>query len=648
METIRITWQEATKSLPRMGSHTVRSHPRRTTDRRSSNQVKRRSQSGKQPARKSRDRTLGSSVSSGPSPISQPPGDAPVDADAAASDPFDVWALPAEPEIGAPVTDDYFKAACPQPQQKTSTAAARAKAARDRSRRKAEDNTAREKLEESEQSEGSAPREKHSHEKAEQEALLVDVDEEELARERAIRQQQKLVAYEHMLDLLEDTAEQERIAARAHARRARQIEAARLATLKVEHDFPREEATDGSKTKGWTASNIGDRSFITMLATELRISEQAAEILVNTTRTLHTYFEPTLQLLETGNMSYRHAQIVVRESAPLSLDGAVFTAYETELLPFATTLTPPQFARKARAIATRHSSTETDAAEARHRNALVHRELTLEPDHDGMASLHLFIDAVAATAIFNRASDAAKHLKTPDDTRTLTQRRADVTAEILLTGTTSTPGTPTIDSLNKRSMVRFVNTDDIAITGSVTPDPVLGNTVIGIGLGSGITAQVSVHVPALTLLGHGTEPAYLEQYGPISLDTAKLLMGSVSTFTRVLTDPETGAVLSVGKARYTVPAAMRLWLLFRDGTCRFPGCTRPARACESDHVIDWQFGGETKVSNLASLCPSHHNIKHHTDWTYWLYPDGTAIWISPAGRRYTTDPANIIPLEFAV
>jgi hypothetical protein len=473
---------------------------------------------------------------------------------------------------------------------------------------------------------------------------LTQAEQEQQEQQRASAHAAKLAAYQELLDMFEDLTAGQRRIAQEHGARARKIEAARVKTLQVEQNFPRAEAFDPAKSTGWTSTTIAERSFITMLATELHLSEHAAGILINTNRTLHTYFEPTLQKLEAGEMSYRHVEIVVKESSPLKGQDE-FTAYETELLPYAETLTPPQFARKARAIATRHARDDTDVTEERHRTAIIHREFTITPDEDGMANLHLYIDAVAATAIYNRATDAGKQLKSKEDERTLTQRRTDAATELLLTGTTHTPGTPTVDALNGRTMVRFVTTDDLAITGTAGSEPALGHAVIGTGLGAGISAQVSVHVPALTLLGHGTEEAYLDQYGPINLETAKLLMGSVSTFTRVLTEPDSGAILSVGKTRYTVPAAMRLWLHFRDGTCRFPGCTQPARACETDHVTDWQYGGETTVTNLASLCSAHHNIKHHTDWSYLLRPNGTAIWISPAGRRQTTDPAHTIPTE---
>ncbi|MET0989157.1 MAG: DUF222 domain-containing protein [Glaciihabitans sp.] len=475
-----------------------------------------------------------------------------------------------------------------------------------------------------------------------------DTDEARQDDADAAGHSDKRSAYEDVQTLLDGAAASDRVAARANADRARKIEAARLATLKVEHDFPRQEASAGAKTKGWTATVVAERSFVTMVAAELRISGRAAEHLINTTRTLHVYFERTLQLLETGTTSYRHAQIVVEECSGVPEE--LLAEYESLLLPFATTLTPPQFTHKARMVAAKYSP---NTLATRHREALTHRAVTLTPAEDGMANLKLYVDATAATAIFNRATDAAKHLKAKTEDRTLTQRRADVATELLLTGTTHQAGTPTIDALNFRSFDRFVTAEDIKVAGksgailweeehTYAVGPILGDRVVGTGLGSGITAQVSVHVPAMSLLEHGSEPAYLDQYGPISIETAKLIMGSVSTFNRVLTDPDSGVVLSVGKTRYSVPAAMRLWLLFRDATCRFPGCAQPARVCDLDHVNDWQYGGATEVANLTCLCEAHHNVKHHTDWTYSLDPDGTAFWISPTGRRYTTQPAVLM------
>ncbi|NDI47355.1 HNH endonuclease signature motif containing protein [Goekera deserti] len=52
--------------------------------------------------------------------------------------------------------------------------------------------------------------------------------------------------------------------------------------------------------------------------------------------------------------------------------------------------------------------------------------------------------------------------------------------------------------------------------------------------------------------------------------------------------------------RYRPTPAQRRFVTTRDRTCRFPGCTRPARATDIDHVHPHAEGGPTDVNNLAS------------------------------------------------
>ncbi|MEB0268080.1 HNH endonuclease, partial [Cryobacterium sp. 10I5] len=76
-------------------------------------------------------------------------------------------------------------------------------------------------------------------------------------------------------------------------------------------------------------------------------------------------------------------------------------------------------------------------------------------------------------------------------------------------------------------------------------------------------AQVNVTVPVLTLLGKSAEPGYLAGYGPIDPETARRLAAGAPSFTRLLTHPETGVVLSMGRDTYKVPAALKKWLEVR-------------------------------------------------------------------------------------
>ncbi|MET0989684.1 MAG: DUF222 domain-containing protein [Glaciihabitans sp.] len=450
------------------------------------------------------------------------------------------------------------------------------------------------------------------------------------------------------------------------ALRLREIEAGRREALATEYAYPREnhdtratepaiykmpnggpESADAVPTK-WSADSVADQAYTAMVATTFTISHKAAEILVHTAQPLHEFFPRTLQLLEDGRTSFRHAQAVV--DSGWFVPDEFKPEYEDILLPFAETLTPPQFANKAKAVAATYKE---DPLAARHEEALKLRSLTVTPCDDGMANVNLYMDAVGAYAIRNRARAITRAIFRKEDGRSRTQVEADVASEILLTGVTEQTSTPTIDQLNlsKAStpgvVFREVPEPDSVADADIddTIGPAMSSGVVGSGLGAGILAKVAIHVPALTLLEHGSEPAYLENYGPISIETALLLAGNAPGFTRILTNPDTGATLSVGTKLYKVPDSMRCWILFRDGTCRFPGCSMPAKFCDLDHSDDWQNGGETKVTNLVSLCKRHHMLKHNTSWDYIQNERSLVTWISPSGRRSVTEPANYVPVK---
>jgi hypothetical protein len=261
-----------------------------------------------------------------------------------------------------------------------------------------------------------------------------------------------------------------------------------------------------------------------------------------------------------------------------------------------------------------------------------------------MAWLSAYLPAADALAGFNRLTEIASCLRAADKSlhddsllpvRTLAQARADVFRDLLLDG-----------------------------------EPALEGP-------RGIRPTVYVSVPALTLLDRSgdseeLEPATLDGYGPIDAETARELAAHAPSFIRLLTHPETSAVLSVGKDSYRVPNDLKNWLRLRDSTCRFPGCSRAATHCDLDHTDDWALGGETRHDNLAHLCRSHHRLKHNSGWHVahkqardpaqifdpvqaWAprdpdsppdsasecipdFPPGTLSWISPAGREYITEP----------
>jgi hypothetical protein len=78
----------------------------------------------------------------------------------------------------------------------------------------------------------------------------------------------------------------------------------------------------------------------------------------------------------------------------------------------------------------------------------------------------------------------------------------------------------------------------------------------------------------------------------------------------------------------------------RNPVCTAPGCGRPAIRCEQDHTLAWEDGGITCECNLGPQCKHHHIIKHLNHWLLEQPEPGTFTWHTPAGRTYTTRPAQ--------
>jgi hypothetical protein len=96
---------------------------------------------------------------------------------------------------------------------------------------------------------------------------------------------------------------------------------------------------------------------------------------------------------------------------------------------------------------------------------------------------------------------------------------------------------------------------------------------------------------------------------------------------------------AVPEERYRPSTGLAAFVRHRDMGCRFPGCAVPWWCCDVDHTVPWPVG-PTHASNLKLLCRVHHLLK--TFWVGWWrdeqLEDGTVIWTSPTGHRYTTKP----------
>ncbi len=90
---------------------------------------------------------------------------------------------------------------------------------------------------------------------------------------------------------------------------------------------------------------------------------------------------------------------------------------------------------------------------------------------------------------------------------------------------------------------------------------------------------------------------------------------------------------------YTPSTRDRETVTRRDRHCVFPHCTRPAAACDTDHIVPFDHtdptrGGPTNPSNLAALCRHHHRLKTHAGWTYTMIEPGTYLWHDRYGQHF--------------
>ncbi len=423
-----------------------------------------------------------------------------------------------------------------------------------------------------------------------------------------------------MNPLLERLGEQIDTVAELHRKQA--VLAAETA-LAIDHA---RQLSENLTTLPMTESNLRQRwanrrVLVSELACALRLPERTMETQIALSQALIHTLPDTFRALQAGTISYRHASVLADQSFTLNPEDRA--ALEKAVLPGAGDLIVSRFAHKTRTMRER---LDPASITVRHQKSVADRAVFFDPAPDGMAYLSAFLPAGQAQAICTRLTGTARGLQRADEPRTLTQLKADVLTDLIL------------------------DRDEPDSEGAESTD---GSAGAASGSGThhrskhrrGIKADVVILVPALTLLGRSDEPAVLEGYGPIDLDTARELAGTSTGWLRVLTHPETGAFLSVGRHRYTPPAGLRAALRLRDATCRYPGCTRAAADCDIDHSIPfWENGhrGETNLTNLASLCPKNHRDKHDIGWSYSHDDTGTLTWTSPTGHVYTTEPEHRI------
>jgi hypothetical protein len=171
-------------------------------------------------------------------------------------------------------------------------------------------------------------------------------------------------------------------------------------------------------------------------------------------------------------------------------------------------------------------------ADRRHLDAVARRDTVIFPGRHGTATLQVDGDTARVCAAQQRIISLARAARAAGDARTLAQLRADIASDLLVHGTV--PGHEHLG------------------------DVPAGRLHVVVNLASILPGHESTDVAEIPGLG------YLS-----ATQVRELAVRAGSTWTRLVTDPVTGAVVDAAST-YRVPANLAWLVRARDHTCRRP------------------------------------------------------------------------------
>lgn len=297
------------------------------------------------------------------------------------------------------------------------------------------------------------------------------------------------------------------------------------------------------------------------------------------------------ELFASGAISQATALAVARETQALSVDDDVVA--DAEIAAKIVGMTTVQARQAAARIVI---GLDAEAAHERARRNRADARVTMTPETDGVATLHVRGPAEQIVAAFKALDDWATGLRSTGDPRA----RGQIMCQTLV------------------------------------------ERVTGLAFADGAGVEVNLVLDAKTLLGGGSDPVELEGYGPICPDVADEIIARAGTAAvrRLFVDPVDGTLLARDARRRRFDAPTAAHIRVRDRRCRAPGCDAAIR--DNDHVRDHQHGGVSTIENGQGLCKRSHTIKHQPGWLVTL--DGsTTVWTTPTGHQYRSERPPILP-----
>lgn len=317
----------------------------------------------------------------------------------------------------------------------------------------------------------------------------------------------------------------------------------------------------------------------------------------------------TAEVFTAGGASLRHVAVIARvlgSKTAERLPPDRWAAAEEQLAAKAELYTPTELQAWGTALV---EALDEDGEQPDERPPALINELRLTRTANGGGKLTgRFDDAITYDAIATVIDANAKPLTTDDD-RTMAERQAHALADVC------------------RYVLDHGDRDIVPDCGGHRP-------------------HLNVLI-RLEDLENRARAAVLDFGGTLTPESLRMLTCDAGIAPTVLNGQ--GQPLDVGRITRTIPDGLRRAVAARDRGCAHPGCGRTASWCEVHHLIAWENGGETKLSNLAMLCRFHHRQIHSSEWICRIR-DGLPefippTWIDPQQRPRRRALSHMATLE---
>ena len=154
--------------------------------------------------------------------------------------------------------------------------------------------------------------------------------------------------------------------------------------------------------------------------------------------------------------------------------------------------------------------------------------------------------------------------------------------------------------------------------------------------GLGVQLHLLIDLDTLQSGWHASSICELTDGTPLPVSVVRQMACEAEIIPIVLNGK--GQALDVGRGARLATEPQRQALRVMHRTCIHPDCQVPFDDCRIHHIIPWELGGSTDLSNLAPLCESrkHHHDVHEGGWRLTMTPDRVATWTRPDGTTYWT------------